>query len=286
MRSSFWVKSTALIILLLGLIPAAGEDKPEKPKDESIERQRAEQSLALCKQGAKEHRLYVDDKDRTELELKPEPILRWSNPSVGSIHGGVFLWYLHGKPAAVASVYKWYEPLDHMACEVHSLSEQPLTSMLGTRESWKSPQAGVKFQPVPGAAAPSMKPAVRLAEMRAIARDFNALKIDRDDQSKLELRLQTQPLARYGGKPGEVADGALFNFVQGTDPEVLLLIETRQTKTGLAWYYALARMNSVTFIVDHKGKEVWRTETLPWDTVFNGKEPYHILKLDHINPKK
>lgn len=269
-----------LVILTLQLaLFADGDDK--------LERERAEQALAICKQGAKEYRLCLDDKERTELELKPEPMLRWSNPSVGSIHGGVFLWTLNGKPAAVASIYKWYQPHDHISCEVHSLSERPMVGLLGTKAAWKSPQAGVKFLPVPGAPAPSSKPAVRLAEMRAIARDFTALKIDRDDESKQELRLQTQPLVRYGGKPGEeVTDGALFNFVQGTDPEVLLLLEARQTKTGLVWHYALARMNSVTFVVSYKNKEVWRTKTLPWGVVFTGNEPYHILKLDHLNPKK
>jgi hypothetical protein len=68
---------------------------------------------------------------QTELELKPDPLLRWSNPAVGSIHGAVFVWTHEGRPAAVASIYKWFEPHTHMAFEVHSLSKMPLIGFLG-----------------------------------------------------------------------------------------------------------------------------------------------------------
>jgi hypothetical protein len=45
-------------------------------------------------------------------------------------------------------------------------------------------------------------------------------------------------------------------------------------------------MNSVIFIVKHANKELWRTETLPWDVVFKGNEPYHILNLDRLSPNE
>ena len=42
------------------------------------------------------------------------------------------------------------------------------------------------------------------------------------------LRLLTTPVARYGKAGGVVEDGALFAFVEGTDPEVFLFLEVRE----------------------------------------------------------
>jgi hypothetical protein len=49
-----------------------------------------------------------------------------------------------------------------------------------------------------------------------------------------------------------VLDGAVFAFVQGTDPETLLMVEAR--KTGDAWQrqFAFARMNSVQFVATYR----------------------------------
>ena len=80
--------------------------------------------------------------------------------------------------------------------------------------------------------------------MRELTRDFSA-SIGRKVY-RHELRLLTQPLYRYEHKEGQVLDGALFAFAEGTDPELLLLVEARQRKDQPAeWQYAPARMNMV-----------------------------------------
>ena len=98
----FWM--TILFAFLAALVSAADDTPALKPADDQVEKERATQALELCRKGAKEYRLCLDDPRRTELELRSDPVLRWSNPSVGSIHGGVFLWTHQGRPAAVASI--------------------------------------------------------------------------------------------------------------------------------------------------------------------------------------
>ena len=88
------------------------------------------------------------------------------------------------------------------------------------------------------------------------------------------MRLLPQPLFRYGSEDSEVVDGALYAFVQGTDPEVILRLEARQTDDGPEWQYALARMNSVKFVAQYQGREVWRRELCVWKDVKSGGEPY------------
>ncbi len=190
-----------IVVLIIALLafPVVADDKPSpKPADDQVEKERATLALELCRKGAKEYRLCLDDERRTPLELKPEPVLRWSNPAVGSIHGGVFLWTHQGRPAAIASIFKWFDPRDDMAFEVQSLSAQPLVGVLGTKDVWHSPRAGLEFKPVPESPpAPAATPKARLSQMRTISNAFTADKTDRDDNSQQRMRLLTQPIFRY-----------------------------------------------------------------------------------------
>jgi hypothetical protein len=272
-----------LVTLLLLTTDLKADEGPAVPgRSDEIEKERAAEALELCRTGAKEYRLFVDDGRRTELELKTEPILRWSNPSVGSIHGLVFIWTNRGRPAAIASIFKWYEPLNSMAFEVHSLSEDSLLGNLDQRPVWNSSGPGVEFKSVEAGPRPAETAPARLTQMRNISKDFTVEKIDRDDDSQQRMRLLTQPIFRYQSPAEQVVDGAIFAFVQGTDPEVFLLLESREREQGASWYYALARMNSVAFHATYKDQEVWKTEVVPWGTVFDNRHAYNILNLDHL----
>jgi hypothetical protein len=275
------------IFVLMAAFVYAGEDKPAATAgDEQLEKERATAALELCRKGAKEYRLCFEDPKRTELVLQPDPVLRWSNPSVGSIHGGVFIWTHQGRPAAVASIFKWFVPRDEMRFEVQSLSAEPLIGFLGREEVWRSSRAGIEYKRVPGAPAPADTAVARLIQMRTISGAFSSEQTDRDDNSKRQMRLLTQPVVRYSSKPQDVIDGAMFAFVHGTDPEVLLMLEAQETKGGSAWYFSLARMNSTAFKVTYKDQEVWAVDVLPWGVVLNSSEPYNLLSLDHISPPK
>jgi hypothetical protein len=279
---------TTLIVVLaatgLGLV--AEETAPDQPADEQVEKERSAKALELCRQGAREYRLCLDDAQHTELALKSDPVLRWSNPAVGSIHGGVFIWTDDGRPAAVASIFKWFHPRTEMAFEVHSLSTDRLVGILATKEVWKSSKPGVDYKLVPDAPTPAGSASARLVQMRTMSNNFVAEKTDRDDDSKQRMRLLTQPVYRYSSKSAGVRDGAMFAFVQGTDPEVLLLLEAQESKSGAIWKFALARMNSTAFQVTYKDELAWAVDVVPWGVVFNNSEPYNILNLDHLSPPK
>ena len=58
-----------------------------------------------------------------------------------------------------------------------------------------------------------------------------------------------------------VVDGAVFAYVwsNGTDPEILLLLECRREKDGmLTWKYGPARFTHRGLRVEHGGQEVWK----------------------------
>lgn len=261
----------AIAIGCLALLVAAVSAQEENSAP--INREQIDAALRLTQAAAKEYSIVVDAIPKP-LELKPEPALRWSNPAAGEVHGNVFLWTHHGRPFVVGSLFKWFTPHTHMSHEFQSLSEKPLTAKFHGDEVWKTSEPGPRFVPIPKAPPPAPSAAARLLQLKQLARDFQATKKERDG-SQGELRLLTQPIHRYEAAAEGIMDGALFVFVQGTDPEVFLLFEARndESKTG-QWHYAATRMNGVELRLHHREQEVWRAEELTWKMIYDHRQTY------------
>ena len=97
--------------------------------------------------------------------------------------------------------------------------------------------------------------------MRDIARAFTA-EVTIYSGAKHNLRLLTQPLVRYS-EPGRLAmDGAIFAYARATDPDVLLVLEARDSGAVPQWSYALARMHGGALRAWYREKEVWSAPAL------------------------
>ncbi|HEV3005878.1 MAG TPA: hypothetical protein VGX78_15535, partial [Pirellulales bacterium] len=77
---------------------------------------------------------------------------------------------------------------------------------------------------------------------------------DRDGE---ELRLLPRPLYRYQTQRTDLIDGALFAFVQGTDPEVVLVLEAVGRDAESEWRYALTRRSVLPLEADIDGERIW-----------------------------
>lgn len=182
--------------------------------------------------------------------LTPQVAMRWINASRGrDAQDFLVLWVHDGRPVAAASVFPYDRYLCHELC---SLSRSAgLVARDGGATLWEPRSAGIEFRDVPDAPAPAEAPALRLAQMKSLAARFAATLTGwKDDESEREvLRLLPRPLYRYDIQAGSdthpgLRDGALFAFVQGTDPEVLLLIENVVSEDRPRWQYAFARATS------------------------------------------
>ena len=90
---------------------------------------------------------------------------------------------------------------------------------------------------------------------------WNANKTDRE-----LLRLLPRPLYRYENTRGDIIDGSVFAFVQGTDPESLLLLEATKTRDKSKWEYAFVRRTSGELEGRFKDEVVWHAERHPDNT--------------------
>jgi len=259
--------TTLIVCLCLGVAPLDDATPPApESREESSE---ATAAAAFARTEAANWKLTIDAGDRHKLDLRSEPVLRWSNPAVGRVYGSVFLWTAEGRPIAAASIYRWYAPYTQRTAEFVLLSPHAVAAEREGRKLWTPAAGQVTFRPLDGAEPPDPSSRKRLAQMRRLAGEFVPELTDKrviGEGTQQQLRLLDKPIYQYGTGPNGLVEGALFAFVVGTDPEVLLLVEAHESEGKSGWQYALARMNRDAMRVRRNDREVWSVPYLekPW----------------------
>lgn len=192
-----------------------------------------------------------------KFTLVKQPLLNWSNPERRTPAGAVYIWTLNGRPEVALSLYPNNGVVDQ---EFQSLSLHPFKAKVEGLGVWNPQEPGLEMKPLESDTQPAESKPARLRQMRALAREFTCNLVP--PNKKIPTRLLPSPLFRYASeKSPAVIDGALFAFVQGTDPEVLLLIEAVSDDSGeTRWQYGLARMSMVPMEVVHKDESVWKVD--------------------------
>jgi hypothetical protein len=264
------------LMILAPLLGMTGVVRAQTPKDEKV---LAEAFREFAKQEATAYTLRLEGTDQP-LKLQPEPILKWSNPVIGTIYGDVFVWTNQGRPEAVASIYKFYSPRTHRANEFHSLALGKVTAEREKTAVWTPRGPGLQLKPIDGAPAPADSAPLRLRQMRALAQEFTGRQTDREGVDR-DMRLLAQPIYRYENTKGDLVDGGLFVFVLGTDPEAFLLIEARRSAAGAPqWLFGATRMNSIHLRLSRRGREAWSAPEIPWSQVWDSTEPYTVFRYE------
>lgn len=214
-----------------------------------------------------------------KLMLLAEPALSWTNPvPEKQMHGDLFLWTYDGRPAIALCLFEMTESGGvHEFHEFCSLGPTGLVTTSPSTPPWSPATSQLTMSPVPNAPSPAATPWQRLVQMRELAGKFACEKTTRMGDIR-SLRLLSQPLARYESKMHKVADGALFAFVEATDPELFLLLEQRSAGDTSQWQFGLARMASVKMRVSLADKTVWKVDTIPYGDYRNRLDlPYALL---------
>ncbi len=72
--------------------------------------------------------------------------------------------------------------------------------------------------------------------------------------------------------------GALVAFAEGTDPEVMLLIEARKSEDEFKWHFAAGRLNHLRMRLYHQEQEVWSVNFVPYATRIKRSGTYAQLR--------
>lgn len=268
-----------LSLAILVTLVMATTSRCDEPKDDSMQVEAA----AMAKKVSAQCDFTTEGTVPTKLEMHSVPLLRWSNPTVGQVFGEVYLWTDNGRPAVVASMYRWFSPKWGDSLEVCSLSETSVTGRKGGVAFWSVEEPGLSLRALKDVDSPAKQPAGRLAQMRRMAGDFVADLVDtRSDVAGVsrQLRLLNQPIYRYPA-PGEkstYSDGGLFTFVEGTDPEVFLILEATKSDAS-EWRFGLVRMNRDALRVTFRNKTIWTAPFIE-DVLNRSREPYAVFSLE------
>lgn len=200
------------------------------------------------------------------LKLETTPALSWTNPIRKTAAGAVFLWTEEGRPQLIASCYPYPDGVEY---EFTSLSTDVLVLRRQGREQHRF-TPGVTWRELADIDPPHKQRALRLTQMRRIT---ELIKVRGTGQNPFETRLLTQPIYRT---PNDAKnDLAIFAFVQGTDPEAVLLIEATDT-TG--WRYAFGRMSTIALTAEYDGEKVWELPAC-WNQRLDNRQPFRTIQF-------
>lgn len=233
--------------------PAKAESESPEPKNGADDAKRKRRGEFL-KADLDCYTLVAADRRERPFATTGKPLLRWSNPVRNFFSdGAVFLWIDAGRPmaAAVPSI----RGNGDVAREFTSLTASPLECRRNGQLVWAPRQVNLAGRSLPESEPPDDSEKRRLRQLRDISRRFRATKGGDDG---VELRLMTQPIYRYACTEQGIVDGALFAFVEATDPDLLLLVEAcRSESKPTEWRYSLGRMTSTRIAVEFDGKSLW-----------------------------
>jgi hypothetical protein len=222
-----------------------------------------------------------------ELTLHPRPILKWTNPVSGIEHGALVMWQDGVRPAVFAQVFKIPAPELFWLHECQSVASTPLEFRLDDKVTWGPKRGGAEFARLEGVDAPSGKVLALVGQAKSLARRFTATEDFRtkpgSDISKFELRLVPQPLHQYQSVEKGVLTGCVFAFVNGTDPEVMLVLEARggaekSQQVPAGWHYLLCPMTCWGTSATFDQKVVWEVEERFGTT--GRTDPYFVWRMD------
>jgi hypothetical protein len=187
------------------------------------------------------------------------PLLVYTDNTRKQADATLWVWTQQNRPVGVMAVelYPTHRSGPRWLFEVVSLSDHRITAVRPPELRWSAREPAMAWQPL-DMNPPAGTPAARLIQMREAVRQFR-VRESAVVEGKLELRPMTTPLLRYDHAGSGVLDGAMFAFANGTNPEVLLLIEARRSPGGTPqWQYRLGQMTGGEVTVEYRDKVVWQ----------------------------
>ena len=117
-----------------------------------------------------------------------------------------------------------------------------------------SPPATLEMKPLDDAPLPAVSPTARLSQMKLLHNTFTVTgKIE--PQGQLSLRPLPTPIYRY--QSDKIVDGAILAFVQGTGPDMILILEVREVDGKRQWFYELGSIGIFAVEVVRNGQTIW-----------------------------
>jgi hypothetical protein len=301
MKSRTLLPGLAVIVIAMGV--AANRSSAQDSAGPAAKDADRANRLAEMKQIAGSFQaVVIDEGTHTPVPQLREPLYRWSDPTRENNDGALWAWRAAGRPIAIMAIELY--PQDKAfgtvwAIEFVSLSTGPIKveggehfnryypdiapPIPGGRVRWSPAKGGLAFSEIPDAAAPASTEAERLRQMRSLLKRFSAREFYNIKSQEYALRPLPHPIDRYAEPASGLLDGAIFIYANGTNPEVLLVIEARRGAGSPTWSYAAAPLTRAEPTLRLDQKDVW---THPCKVVPSPDDAYFLARKPREPPAR
>jgi hypothetical protein len=225
---------------------ASAEDDPARPSSAA--------RLKFLQQLLRDTRVEsTEEGDERELKFQMTPLLRYNDTPRRIADSVIFRLGTRGRPIALvtAELHDGNGRQFVLNQEFLAIDDARIKLQRDTFR-WQPPKdAQVKFQRLEADLLPADTARARLAQFKQLAGRFTSREEWRGVE--MELRVLPTPIDRYVPSDKPNADAAIFAFVQGVNPEAVLLLET----DGKEWSYAWARLAAARVTAKLGDKVVW-----------------------------
>lgn len=235
--------------------PGDGKEKAGKAPDEAAESRRAAEQLV----GTVELEVQTGEK-WAKVKRLDKPLLLYSDDTRSNDRGSVWAWGDTGRPLALFEVFQKVEDRSIWVVGICNTSGRRLRASRAGAPWWQENDSDIEFKDVPAAPPVGADATLRQRQLKQLAQKFTAYEIYNPNNTRYDLRRLERPLYTYRGEPAGVAEGGLFAFANGTNPEVMLFIEARADPKGTAkpvWQFGVGRTSFAESHVECDGKEVY-----------------------------
>ncbi len=248
-----------LIVLAMLLPVSTGreEDEDESQSDLLLEQMR---SLAAATTVS-----FVEQND--PVEFAGTPVFRYADQPRNFIDATLWVWMNAGRPVAFQKIealdFGEARPPKWQFCFA-SVSEDLVAAEWPNGRPFQSTAPGVSFEAIQDAPVVAASKVQRRLQARQLARNFSArIVTDPANNTTQEMRLLSTPLLDYNDPQSKEYLGAVYGLsTNGTNPDVLILLQIREVEEQLRWHFAPARMTSGAVTLDYEEMTVWETEWL------------------------
>ena len=243
-----WSVAALVVATLLGTSFVDADDDSVA----SIEQQRLETMH--------EHIARIQFRSRTPgfpERLSDQPLFRYDDLTRGYVDGTVWRLGATGRPKAIvtAELHPRYSGEPRIICDYLSLSDVPFAADVYMGTKWTPDGSAVAMSVLPDCPPLSATKSQRSFQFKKMAERFTAQQIV--EGQSLELRLLPRAIDRYSPSDDDASDGAIFLFVSGRNPGIVLVIEANSS----GWEYGLGRLSGPsTLKVSLEGETVWQVE--------------------------
>ncbi len=201
------------------------------------------------------------------LKLSDKPVFRYDDQPRRFIDATMWVWTDQGRPVAFQKIeaLEYGDPEAPSSRWQHCFTSTALDRLAvewPEKRHFRSTEPGIVFAPLAAAPAVAEGNAPRKRQARELARKFTG-RIVTSPKANIaqQMRLLTTPILEYIDPQTKEYRGSVFGLsTNGTNPDVLVLLEVRGDEERPAWHFAPARMTCCEVTLSFADTKVWDVE--------------------------